>query len=172
MQCKPCKINEGITRAKMKNNKSYARKKNSIRFLVINISQPSKISLKGHSMASRRLTEKGLVKILFCWQNLHTLDSWIIVLARNMFFDNFQRNTLLLQSYTIILFWAEAAKKFIEFYFSVNCSQKNIFKTNKIVFWLPFCIKNTEVYSVPKYVLRTFTNCPLYREVEKPDSMY
>ena len=27
MQCKPCKINEGITRAKMKNNKSYARKK-------------------------------------------------------------------------------------------------------------------------------------------------
>ena len=71
MQCKPCKINEGITRAKMKNNKSYARKKNSIRFLVINISQPSKISLKGHSMASRRLTEKGFVKILFCWQNLH-----------------------------------------------------------------------------------------------------
>ena len=103
---------------------------------------------------------------------MSTLDSWIIVLARNMFFDNFQRNTLLLQSYTIILFWAEAAKKNYRILFQRKLFTKNIFKTNKIVFWLPFCIKNTEVYSVPKYVLRTFTNCPLYREVENPDSMY
>ena len=74
-------------------------------------------------------------------RNFFTLDSWIIVLARNMFLDNFQRNTLLLQSYTIILFWAEAAKKFIEFYFSVNCSQKTSSKPIRLCFGYHFVLK-------------------------------
>ena len=69
-------------------------------------------------------------------------------------------------------FLSRGGKKIYIILFQRKLFTKNIFKTNKIVFWLPFCIKNTEVYSVPKYVLRTFTNCPLYREVEKPDSMY
>ena len=69
-------------------------------------------------------------------------------------------------------FLSRGGKKIYRILFQRKLFTKNIFKTNKIVFWLPFCIKNTEVYSVPKYVLRTFTNCPLYREVENPDSMY
>ena len=74
--------------------------------------------------------------------NVSTLESWINVLARNMFFGNFQRNTLLLQTYTIKEFWAE--KKIPEFF------------EHRYVFWSLFRIMITDVYSVPKYVLLTY----------------
>ena len=47
-----------------------------------------------------------------------------------------------------------------------------VYYQHKYVLWSLFCIMNTDVYSVPNYVLHTFTICSLCREVRKLNSMY
>ena len=63
--------------------------------------------------------------------NWNTLESWIIMLPRNMFFVNFQQNTLLLQTNTIKKFWA--GKKISRIFLILHFG-------HYFVLWIQMCI--------------------------------